>query len=283
VDQQSWLDAVGDPLQRYIRSLFKNMGETGRQAKNVLNGTWLGHPVHPAMTDVPIGAWTCTLVFDAVVSLQDDRSLERAADIALGTGLAAAAGSAVTGLTDWSDTSGQERKVGLLHGLTMLCTVLTYTASLLARRSGSRGTGVALGSAGYALARAGGYLGGEEVSDIGYGVNHTAFHHGPTDFVPVLAEASLPPDTPTKADARGVAVVLVKQGNHLYGLDDTCVHAGCSLAAGRLEGRSIICPCHGSQFDLRHGSVINGPATMPEPHYAVRVHNGMVEVRQAQS
>jgi nitrite reductase/ring-hydroxylating ferredoxin subunit/uncharacterized membrane protein len=283
VNQQTWLDTVGDPLQKTIGSLFTRGGDTGKQAKNLLNGTWLGHPAHPAITDVPMGAWTCTLVFDTMGLVADDPSLERAADIALGTGLLGAIGSAVTGLTDWSDTYGQERRVGLLHGLTMVCTVLTYTASLLVRRAGSRGTGVALGNVGYVLALAGAYLGGEEVADIGYGVNHTAFHHGPTDFVPVLPEAELQPDTPTKVDAKGVAVVLVKQQDQIYALDDTCVHAGCSLAGGHLEGRSIICPCHGSQYDLRGGSVINGPATMPEPHYDVRVQDGTIEVKQAQS
>jgi nitrite reductase/ring-hydroxylating ferredoxin subunit/uncharacterized membrane protein len=283
VNQQKWLDTVGDPLQKFIGSLFTHGGDTGKQIKNFLNGTWLGHPAHPAITDVPIGAWTCTLVLDTMGSLAADDSLELAADVTLGTGLMAAAGAAVTGLTDWSDTYGRERKVGLLHGLMMVCTVLTYTASLLARWSGSRGAGVVLGNTGYALALAGAYLGGEEVSDIGYGVNHTAFHSGPSDYVPVLSEAELEPDKPTRADAKGVAVVLVKQEGTIYGLDDTCVHAGCSLAGGQLDGRSIICPCHGSQYDLRNGSVINGPATMPEPHYDVRLRDGMIEVKLAQS
>ena len=283
IDEQTWLDIVGDPLQTAIGTLFKSAGKTGKQAKNFLNGVWLGHPAHPAITDVPIGAWTCTALFDTMTSLSEDRSLERAADITLGTGLVAAVGSAATGLTDWSDTYGWERRVGLLHGLMMVGTVLTYLASLLARRSGSRGTGVALGNMGYALALAGAYLGGEEILDIGYGVNHTAFLNGPTEYVPVLPEADLQPDRPTKAEAKGVAVVLVKQEGHVYVLDDTCVHAGCSLAGGTVDGSSIICPCHGSQFDLRDGSVINGPATMPEPHYDVRVQDGMIEVRQAQS
>lgn len=281
IDQQTWLDTIGDPLQAAIGSVFKSAGEPGKQLKNFLNGVWLGHPAHPATTDVPMGAWTCTAVFDAMASIGEDRSLERAADITLGTGLLAAVGSAVTALTDWSDTYGQERKVGLLHGLMMVGTVLTYTASLLARWSGSRGLGVALGNAGYALALAGAYIGGEEISDIGYGVNHTAFQHGPADYVTVLPEAELQSETPIKADAKGVAVVLVKQGNQIYALNDTCVHAGCSLAGGQVEGRTIICPCHGSQYDLRDGSVINGPATMPEPHYDVRIQNGMIEVKEA--
>ncbi len=281
IDQQTWLDTIGDPLQKYLASLFTNRGETGKQVKNVLNGTWLGHPLHPVLTDVPVGAWVSTALLDTVASLTEDESMARAADITLAVGLAAAAGAAVTGFTDWTDTYGQERKVGLLHGLTMLATFTAYTSSLLSRLRGSRSSGVAMANTGLALLTVGAYLGGDEVYDIGYGVNHTAFQHGPDKFVAVMQETELQPDQPTKTVAQGVAVMLVKQGNQIYALDDTCVHAGCSLSEGQLDGTSIVCACHGSQYDLRDGAVINGPATMREPHYQVRVQDGMIEVKQA--
>ena len=281
VDQQQWLDAVGDPLQKFVNSVFSSRGETGKQVKNFLNGTWLAHPLHPVLTDVPVGAWTTTCVLDALSLLSGDDSLSAAADISLATGLAGAAGSAVTGWTDWSDTYGEERKVGLLHGLTMVAATLLYVNSLVARRTGSRGAGMALSAAGYALATAGAYLGGSQVYDIGYGVNHTAFLHGPTEFVPVMPETDLPAGKPTRGDAKGVAVVLVRQDNQIYALDDTCVHAGCSLSGGQLRDGSIACPCHGSRYDLRDGAVLDGPATMPEPSYEVRVQNGVIEVKQA--
>jgi nitrite reductase/ring-hydroxylating ferredoxin subunit/uncharacterized membrane protein len=281
IDQQQWLDTVGEPLQKYIGSLFSGGGERGKQIKNLLNGTWLGHPLHPVLTDVPVGAWVATFVLDTVASLQGSDELESAADITLATGLAAAVGSAATGLTDWSDTYGEERKVGLAHGLTMVAAVVAYTVSLLARLTGARGAGVAMANTGLALMMAGAYLGGDEVYDIGYGVNHTAFEYPPTKFVPLMPEADLAANKPTKADAQGTPVLLVKLGTQIYALGDTCVHAGCSLAEGKLDGASIICPCHGSQYDLRDGSVINGPATMPEPHYEVRTQNGMIEVKQA--
>lgn len=280
IDQQQWLDAVGEPLQTYMASLFGTGGETGKQVKNVLNGTWLGHPLHPVLTDVPVGAWVSTFVLDTVAGLTDDDSLRSAADITLAVGLAGAAGSAATGLTDWTDTYGRERKVGLLHGLTMVASFLTYSAALAARLRGARGAGIVLANTGLALVSAGAYLGGDEVYDIGYGVNHTAFIHGPSRFVPVMPEAELEPNKPTKRDAGGASVVLVKLGTEVYALDDTCVHAGCSLAGGTIDGVSIICPCHGSQYDLRDGSVLNGPATMAEPRYDVRVRDGVIEVKQ---
>lgn len=281
IDSQSWLDSVGDPLQSYINSLFAENGQTGKEIQNFLNGVWLGHPLHPVLTDVPVGAWTCTLALDSIASLSDNESLEAAADITLATGLAAGVASAITGLTDWKDTWGDERKVGLAHGLTMTTAVAGYSLALLLRLAGARKTGVALSNLAYGLTALGAYVGGDEVFDIGYPVNHTAFQHGPGDYVEVMPEADLPEGQPQKVDARGVSVVLVKQGGAIYALHDTCVHAGCSLSGGTVEGRSIICPCHGSQYDLADGSVIHGPATMPEPHFDVRVQNGTIEVKQA--
>jgi nitrite reductase/ring-hydroxylating ferredoxin subunit/uncharacterized membrane protein len=281
IDRQSWLDRVGDPLQAFVVSLFADHGSSGKSVKNVLNGVWLGHPLHPVLTDVPVGAWTMTLLLDSVASFNGDASLEKAADITAGAGLMAAISAAATGWTDWSDTYGRERKVGLAHGLLMVMTTSLYAASVVARAAGQRSKGMALSNAGYAVLSAGAYLGGEEVFDIGYGVNHTAFLQGPTSFTAVMKEADLEVGKPTKADANGTPVVLVKVGEQVYALDDTCVHAGCSLSEGRLDGASIVCACHGSQYDLRDGSVIQGPATMPEPHYQTRVTDGTVEVRLA--
>lgn len=283
INDQTWLDTLGDPLQKYVTSLYSSGGTTGKHIQNILNGVWLGHPLHPVVTDVPVGAWTATMVLDNVGALSGNDSLQSAADLSLATGLAASWASAASGITDWMDTYGEERKVGLAHGLLMAATTITYSASLLARLSGARAAGVALSNTGYALMSAGAYLGGEEVYDLGYPINHTAFQHGPSSFVPVMPEAELPANQPTKGEAQGTPVVLVKLGEQIYALDDTCVHAGCSLAGGQIEGGSIICPCHGSQYDLRDGSVINGPATMPEPHYDTRVTNGMIEVRLAQA
>lgn len=276
---QTWLDAIGAPLQETIEEAFASAGSTGKTVQNVLNGVWLGHPLHPMLTDVPVGAWTCTEVLDVLARRSGDRSLEKASDVTLAIGLIAGLGSAATGATDWADTYGEERRVGLLHGLTMVSGVTTYSLSLLARLAGNRGLGSNLAHLGYLLISAGAYLGAEEVFDIGYGVNHAAFEHGPSDFVPVMPVDDLPENKPMRGTAEEVPVVLVKQGQSIFCLDDVCVHAGCSLAGGSLEGQSIICPCHGSQFRLSDGSVINGPATMPEPTYDVRVQNGVVEVK----
>lgn len=281
VNDQEWVGGIEGPLQSYVGSLFTNAGPAGKSLKNVLNGSWLGHPLHPVLTDVPVGAWTTTFVLDTAGAISGDPGIQSAADISLATGLAAAIGSAATGFTDWSDTYGKERRVGLLHGMLMVAATMTYALSLLARVTGKRKTGVVLSNSGLVLMSTGSYLGGDEVFDIGYGVNHAAFEHGPSDYTQVMRESDLEDGKPTKVEASGVPIMIVKQGTRVYALCDTCVHAGCSLSGGKLEGETIICPCHGSQYRLANGSVVNGPATRPEPSYDVRSEEGMVEVRVA--
>src|SRR3954469_813069 len=106
ITNQPWLDAVGNPLSEAVRALFKNAGPAGQTAKNALHGVWLGHPLHPVLTDVPIGAWTTALALDAKASASSEESYGQAADFAFGVGLVAAVGAAVTGLNDWSETEG---------------------------------------------------------------------------------------------------------------------------------------------------------------------------------
>src|SRR5438552_12444259 len=106
---QPVLDDVAAPLSQAIRVAYDSAGPAGQQAKNAMHGVWLGHPLHPVFTDLPLGAWTTGLVLDAVASVNRDRGMARAADVAIAVGLAAAAGAAVTGLTDWSETSGRSR------------------------------------------------------------------------------------------------------------------------------------------------------------------------------
>src|SRR3954454_11209988 len=124
------LDRVADPLSNAVRRAYEAAGPIGQQAKNALHGVWLGHPLHPVFTDVPIGAWTTALALDAAAD--GDPGMLRAATFALGVGLVGAAGAAVSGLTDWSETDGRSRRTGLIHGL------LNIDATSLVRR-GVRG------------------------------------------------------------------------------------------------------------------------------------------------
>lgn len=151
IERQDWLDAIGNGLQRAVGAAFAAGGEVGRRVRDALHGTWLGHPLHPVLTDIPLGAWTAALVLDAVDG-REARALSRAADGAIGVGLASAAGAAITGLTDWHHTSGGDRRVGLAHGLLNTTAATLYAAGLVLRRRGDRDVGRALSALGFVVA-----------------------------------------------------------------------------------------------------------------------------------
>ena len=134
------IDEVAEPLSKAVRSAYQSAGPAGERAKDALHGVWLGHPLHPVLTDIPIGAWTAALALDA--SAKGDLSMRRAATFAMGVGLVGALGAAVTGLTEWSETEGQSRRTGLIHGLlNVTATTLMATAYAMRQRdSHERGT-----------------------------------------------------------------------------------------------------------------------------------------------
>jgi nitrite reductase/ring-hydroxylating ferredoxin subunit/uncharacterized membrane protein len=280
-DQKS-LDAVATPLQEAIRSLFASAGAAGREAKNFLHGSALGHPLHPALIELPIGAWTLAAILDALemAGLRGNRGF---ADTAIKIGLVGAVGAAVTGATDWSETDGRAKRIGLTHGVMNLTATGLYALSLLLRRR-SRSKGIALSMTAFGVAMSSAYLGGHLSYGEQIGVDHTATadQDTPKKYVAVLDADELAENKPAKVTADGVAVVLVKQGDSIYALRETCTHLGGPLSEGKLEGDSIRCPWHGSRFCLKDGRVLDGPAVFPERVFDVRVREGRIEVRAQQ-
>src|SRR5215208_8264642 len=114
---QPELDQIAKPLSEAVLATYRNAGALGGAVKNALHGVWLHHPLHPVFTDIPLGAWTTTVALDVKAAASGDESYARAGDFALAFGLAGAAGAAVTGLTDWSETDGRAKRLGLIHGL----------------------------------------------------------------------------------------------------------------------------------------------------------------------
>ena len=275
---QPWLDAVGKPLSEGVRSVFSNAGEGGQRAKNALHGVWLGHPLHPVLTDVPIGAWTTALALDAREVMTGDRAYGRAADFAVCLGLVAAAGAAITGLTDWSETEGRSRRLGLIHGMLNLTATAFVATSYALRRKGSRAAGRASAVAGYGIAVASAYLGGSLVYGERIGVTHAAVAE-PEEFTPVLESAALPDDSMRKASIEDASFLVVRQRQRLCALAHSCAHLGGPLSEGTLKDGSVVCPWHGSEFSLDDGRVLNGPATEPQPCFDVRERDGRIELR----
>jgi nitrite reductase/ring-hydroxylating ferredoxin subunit/uncharacterized membrane protein len=278
VESQGWLDKLADPLQNWLRRFSSAPNVT--KLKNILQGTWLGHPVHPVVTDIPIGSWTATMVFDTLWLASEDPVMARGADITLTLGLVGAGLSAITGLNDWSDTDATDRRVGTAHGLLNACVALMNLISYGLRRAGKRRAGILLSGTGYVLTLFSAYLGGELSFAKGIGVNHVAWEAGPDEFTPVLNAMDLPERKLTRVDAAGMPVVLWREGEQMYALAATCSHLGGPLDEGSCQDGTVTCPWHGSTFQLSDGAVVRGPAVYAQPTFAIRVRNGQIELRR---
>ncbi len=279
IGRETWLDGAGSALGSFAGWALGRRGELQRRVKNALHGTWLGHPLHPALTDVPLGAWTAALVFDAV-DLARGGGRGRAADAAIAVGLAGALGAAVTGLNDWQHTDYAARRVGVAHGLLNLTAAVLQGGSLALRCAGFRRAGRGISIAGYGIALSAAYLGGHLVFEERIGVDHTSGQQAPEDFVPVLGERDLEEGALRRVNVDGMPVLLSRLGGRVHAIAETCSHLGGPLAEGRREGASVVCPWHGSRFDLRTGRVLDGPATFPAPCLDVRERAGRIEVRR---
>lgn len=280
VESQTWLDKLASPIQNSLLAFFGQPGQPSRKLKDILNGTWLGHALHPVFTDVPLGAWSGTTLLDFAWLGREDEGIARGADLTLLLGLAGATGAAVTGLTDWSDLDGTDRRVGLMHGLLNGSITLMYLASLVLRLTGLRRAGIAFSTSGYLVSLFSAYLGGELSFAKGIGVNHVAWEGGSDDFVAVMDEQDLLEGKLARVDAAGIPAVLLKQDKSIYAIGATCTHLAGPLDEGTVEDGIVTCPWHGSRFCMYDGSVVNGPAVYAAPTFAVRVRNGKIELRR---
>jgi nitrite reductase/ring-hydroxylating ferredoxin subunit/uncharacterized membrane protein len=282
IDRQHWLETLANRLQSSLNDTVAAAGPAGQQVANALHGVWLGHPLHPVLTDIPIGSWTAAAVLDALEEVSGNRAFGRGADAAIGLGIIGALGSAVSGLTDWRHTDGRARRIGLTHGLLNTGALALYTTSFVLRRLRSRRAGRRVAMLGFLVANAAAYLGGHLVFGEQVGVDHTAVHLPPQEFVAVLPDSELPANQLRRVIANGMPVLLLRRGPQIYAIAETCSHLGGPLAEGKLEDRSVICPWHGSRFALDNGQVLDGPATFPQPCFETRVRDGEIEVRAAQ-
>jgi nitrite reductase/ring-hydroxylating ferredoxin subunit/uncharacterized membrane protein len=243
--------------------------------KNALSGTWLGHTLHPVLTDLPIGTWTSAALLDLV----GGEDSAKAAELLVGLGILSSLPTAASGFSDWADTQEGERRVGLVHALSNTAALALLSGSYAARRRGNRRRGVVLGLMGTGVATFGAYLGGHLTMGLGVGTNQAALEDGLPDWTAVTDAATLEGGQPVKAVYEGTQLVLVKLGSRFYGLSSRCTHLGGPLEDGELHGKTITCPWHGSTFDLEDGAVVEGPARCPQPAYEVREREGKIEVR----
>lgn len=268
------LDRYATPLVGGVKKLIP-----AGPVKDVLSGVGTGHPLHPALTDVPIGFFTSATVLDLV----GGRRAEPAVQNLLGLGIAATLPTASAGLADWSDTHGPDQRVGLVHAMANVAALFLFTGSLLARRGGHRLGGRALGLMGMTTLTAGGFLGGHLSYARGVGVNNSFAEQEPEEWTPVLDERELQAGSPTRVEADGATILLYRAPEGIFAIGDQCSHAGGALHQGKIDdgGLRVTCPLHGSVFRLDDGQVVHGPASVPQSAYEVRVRGGRVEVRRA--
>jgi nitrite reductase/ring-hydroxylating ferredoxin subunit/uncharacterized membrane protein len=268
-----------EPLDRLAKPIAEAVGRAvrPRAVRNLLSGTYVGHPLHPMLTDVPIGAWGMSALLDTV----GGRSAERAADLLVTAGVLAAVPTAASGLNDWSDTYGPDNRVGLVHASVNTAALSLYAVSLSSRAHGRRARGKVLGLAGFAVLLAGSYLGGHLSFVRGVNVNRTAWQQGPQEWTAVLAEAELAEGEHRKIDVDGVPVLLYRTNGKVWALANTCSHMGGPLDEGTIADGGVTCPWHGSVFGFADGGVVRGPASSPQPRYEVRLFGERIEVRAA--
>ncbi len=279
LDRLEQLSAL-DPVVLKLRALFQQQIQP-QSLRDVLHGVWLGHPLHPVLSDVPIGAWTSAAMLDFLPKTGI------AASALISVGLAAAGPTAVAGWTDWSELHTPEQRTGLVHAAANLVAVGLYAASLQARVRRRYVRGKLLGFAGLTSVMVGGTIGGHLSYRRAAGGNRTAdVADAAVDTFADLGPAEdLPDGQPVVRQLGQIPVLLVRQEGVVRGLVDRCSHLSGPLHEGTLTGAGadlcIVCPWHGSTFRISDGVVVHGPATAGQPRVEVRITDGRVQARIA--
>jgi nitrite reductase/ring-hydroxylating ferredoxin subunit/uncharacterized membrane protein len=263
--QSRWAGPLGDFNHRWLAALFRPV----RPVKDFLNGTWLGHPLHAALTDLPIGVLYASIVFDLL-------DLHQGADILLVGGVALMLLSALSGTADYADTDGRARTVATVHATLMVLAVVAFAVSIGLRAGdpADRSMAIAVSGVGAVLLTAGAWAGGHVVFALGNMVDRHAFRGAGTKWLalelPAELGGELPEGTLVKAKLGINALVLVRTGDTILALHDQCAHAGGPLSGGAIVGDEVECPWHGSRFRLADGRLRRGPSVHDQPAYEVR-------------
>ena len=264
-----------------VEAIYRGLGRPGKLLQDFLNGSWLGHSLHPVIVDVVIGGSTVAVLLQ-VLSWFGVADMRVALLWVLGMTWLAALSAIVTGLTDFKDTAtGDERHVVGLHGFINIVATLVLVGAFVALLAEADALAGWLIVVGFVVIGVGGFIGGHVVFKYGYMVNVNAFAKGKKakEFTPILPAAELAEATPTKAMLGTTALVVVRRGDLAFALKETCSHAGGPLAQGTLDGYNIVCPWHASAFRLSDGAVRHGPATSRQVAYRARINGDQVEVQ----
>ncbi|MFI6764946.1 Rieske 2Fe-2S domain-containing protein [Streptomyces sp. NPDC050355] len=265
------LDTVITPVQRVVQRL--PLGS----ARDVLHGLPIGHPLHPVLVQVPIGAWLSSAVLDAVPGTG------RGSRLLVGVGVLAAAPAALAGWVDWAEQHEDQMRTGLVHAVSIAVAVGLYTRSWVQRGRGRTVWGKALGLAGLCAAGAGGMLGGHLAFRQAAGPNKSepVPHLLEDEWQSVGSVQDFPVGRAVRRQLGEVPLLVVREtGGQIHVLADRCSHLSGPLSSGKVTDGCVECPWHGSVFRLADGANVRGPATAPQPSFLVRVDQaGTVQVR----
>ena len=274
LEQASQLDRVGDQIQRAIWSALPR-----RWMRDLLHGVWLGHPLHPALVQVPIGAWTASAVLDLLPGQR------RGATTLVAVGTFGAVPAVIAGLNDWASLSRSQRRVGMVHAVANAIGLALYGGSLGARLSGHHGIGRVLGWAGLSAASGGAFLGGHLAYKMGAGVNQAVpdLHRMDEGWHPVADLGALPEGILLTRKINDVPVLVYRDGDNVTAMLEHCAHQGGPLGEGdvtKVDGQvCVVCPWHGSTYRLDNGEVVHGPAGTDQQTLPSRVMGGVLEIR----
>lgn len=290
IENSEWLDRPGYVLANAAALPQRLAGAPGRKVQNALHGTWFGHPIHPALVSIPIGGWTLALALDTLAALgtTKDSAVDKTADILVKAGAVGAVAAAATGLSDWHQTHGRPRRVGLVHAAMNGAALALQLASIALRSRGRRQEGRIASASGWGFMFAGAYLGGHLVYRLRQGVDQADRNVVPRGYQPVLPLAELQEDRPHRVevwdgDERAqIPLVLVRHRGRISAMGARCSHMGGPLDEGWILNGGLVCPWHGSRYDLDTCEPLDGPATCPQPRYRVRVQDGMIEIKREQ-
>ena len=270
--QGGWVRPLGDLVHRFLHWFFHKIPAI----RDLLNGRWLGHPLHAVLTDAPIGILFLVIIFDLL-------HLPDAAAWALGIGILAMLGAALAGFADYADTDGRARERATLHSTLMIVALLAFIVSLVLRLGPNGATestgGFIVSIVAFLILAAGAFVGGDVVYALGNMVDRHAFRGAGTKWLalePAELDAGgrIPEGRPIKAKLGSNQLVLVRQGEQILALHDVCAHAGGPLNEGKLVDGEIECPWHYSRYRLANGDVTRGPSVYHQPAYEVRAKDG---------
>src|SRR4051812_39841279 len=276
-DVQSFDKAI-EPARDAVRSALKPPA-----LKDFLHGTWLGHPLHPVLVQVPIGSWLSAALLDAVPPLRP------AATTLIGTGVVAAVPAALAGAADWAEQEPGVRRLGAVHASLNTAALGLYLGSLVARARRRGGLGRALSYGGLGLATVSASIGGHMSYAQASGVSHaaTAARALGSDWMDLGPLDDLPEGRPALRTGTGgsavVPLAVVRRGVRVDVFIGPCAHLSGPLYEGTVEqvrgSACLVCPWHGSAFDLDSGEPRRGPAANPQEKLEVRMQAGRVLAR----